>query len=177
KVVPHLPDLCGAAFDVAYREAESQGLFTKQVKARELYGRMMRTLAETGNGWMTFKDRCNATCNQTGAAGHTVHLSNLCTEIIEVTSAGETAVCNLGSLNLSRFVTTGELDVPGLHRAVGIAVRALDRVIDFNYYPTPAAECSNARWRPIGLGVMGLQDAFFRLGLPFDSEPARALNA
>ena len=78
----------------------------RQVKARELYGRMMRTLAQTGNGWMTFKDASNANCNQTGAAGNVVHLSNLCTEIIEVTSDAETAVCNLGSINLARHLTT-----------------------------------------------------------------------
>src|SRR5690606_7898977 len=110
KAVPHLTDLYGEAFERAYEEAEAKGLFNKQLPARDLYGRMIRTLAETGNGWMTFKDRCNLTCNQTASGEHCVHLSNLCTEIIEVTSARETAVCNLGSLNLSRFVQKGELD-------------------------------------------------------------------
>jgi len=101
KAVPHLTDLYGEAFDRAYAEAEGQGLAAKTVKARELYARMMRTLAQTGNGWMTFKDTANRSCNQTALPGRTVHLSNLCTEILEVTSGDETAVCNLGSITLS----------------------------------------------------------------------------
>ncbi|MGH3400233.1 MAG: ribonucleoside-diphosphate reductase subunit alpha, partial [Streptosporangiaceae bacterium] len=103
-VVPELPDLWGEDFDAAYRAAEADGRYARQVKARELYGKMMRTLAQTGNGWMTFKDASNAKCNQAGAAGAVVHLSNLCTEIIEVTSDAETAVCNLGSVNLARHL-------------------------------------------------------------------------
>src|SRR5690348_6394285 len=103
--VPELPDLWGTEFDAAYRAAEAKGRYVRRVKARDLYARMMRTLAQTGNGWMTFKDRANATCNQTGTAGNVVHLSNLCTEIIEVTSDAETAVCNLGSVNLARHLT------------------------------------------------------------------------
>jgi ribonucleoside-diphosphate reductase alpha chain len=147
------------------------------VKARDLYGRMMRTLAQTGNGWMTFKDACNRKSNQTGAPGNVVHSSNLCTEIVEVTSQGETAVCNLGSLNLGRFVEDGDFDYDRLASRVRLAVRFLDRVIDLNYYPTPEAAASNARWRPVGLGVMGLQDVFFHLRLPFDSDEARRLSA
>ncbi len=176
KCVPELCDLHGEAFEQAYALAESEGRFTRQVRARDLYGRMMRTLAETGNGWMTFKDRCNQTCNQVVSEREGVHLSNLCTEIVEVTSSRETAVCNLASINLVRFLRDGALDVPALHTAVRSVVRSLDRVIDLNYYPTDPARASNARWRPIGLGVMGLQDAFFELGLPFDSEPARSFN-
>ena len=99
--VPELPDLWGERFDEVYRAAEVDGRFVRQVKARELYGRMMRTLAQTGNGWMTFKDAANRACNQTAEGGNVVHLSNLCTEIIEVTSDAETAVCNLGSINLA----------------------------------------------------------------------------
>ena len=97
KVVPHLPDLYGDEFVAAYEKAEADKLFERQVKARDLYSRMMRSLAETGNGWMTFKDACNIKNNQTGKNGHVVHLSNLCTEITEVTNKDETAVCNLGS--------------------------------------------------------------------------------
>src|ERR1700722_15251115 len=104
KVVPHLVDSWGATFDEAYTKAETEGLAVKTVKARELYARMMRTLAQTGNGWMTFKDRCNATSNQTAHPDNVIHLSNLCTEILEVSSATETAVCNLGSVNLARHV-------------------------------------------------------------------------
>jgi len=176
KVVPHFPDLYGAEFERAYLEAEEQGLFAKQVKARDLYQRMMKTLAQTGNGWMTFKDSSNRKCNQTAQFGRAVHLSNLCTEIIEVTSAEETAVCNLGSLNLGRYVNDGKFDFEKLARNVRLAVRALDRVIDINFYPIPATASSNRRWRPVGLGVMGLQDAFFQLHLPFDAPEAVQLS-
>ena len=176
--VPELPDLWGEAFDAKYREAERQGRFTKQVKARDLYGRMMRTLAQTGNGWMTFKDRSNALCNQTaGNQSGTVHLSNLCTEIIEVTSDTETAVCNLGSVNLAAHVTKDKsVDWTALRTTVRTATTFLDRVIDINYYPSAEAARSNPRWRPVGLGVMGLQDVFFALRLPFDSPEAKALS-
>jgi ribonucleoside-diphosphate reductase alpha chain len=174
--VTHLPDLFGAPFDEAYAQAEAQGLARKSVKARDLYARMMRVLAQTGNGWMTFKDKSNKACNQTARPGNTVHLSNLCTEILEVTSAGETAVCNLGSINLARHVSPEGFDFDKLAHTVEVAVRQLDRVIDLNYYPIDTARASNLRWRPVGLGVMGLQDAFFALRLPFDGEAARALS-
>jgi ribonucleoside-diphosphate reductase alpha chain len=180
KQVPHLTDLYGDDFRRAYEEAERQGRYERQVPARQLYGRMMRTLAQTGNGWMTFKDASNTKCNQTGASGQVVHLSNLCTEIIEVTNRDETAVCNLGSVNVGRLVTTvdGEptFDFERLGEVVRTAVPFLDRVIDINFYPTESAAASNARWRPVGLGLMGLQDAFFQLGLAFDSAPARDLS-
>ncbi len=174
--VPQLPDLYGDAFEQAYVEAEKAGLAVKTIAARELYARMMKTLAQTGNGWMTFKDKSNRACNQTALPGRTVHLSNLCTEILEVTSAGETAVCNLGSVNLGRHVTEGAFDFEKLASTVRSAVRQLDRVIDLNFYPIAAARESNLRWRPVGLGLMGLQDVFFQLGLPFDSVQARALS-
>jgi ribonucleoside-diphosphate reductase alpha chain len=176
KVVPHLCDLYGDEFAKAYEAAEAEKLFVKQVKARDLYARMMRTLAETGNGWMTFKDTTNLKCNQTGVAGNVVHLSNLCTEITEVTSSAEIAVCNLGSVNLARHVTNGQFDFEKLARTVRTAVPMLDRVIDINYYPVDQAASANNRWRPVGLGVMGLQDVFFQLGLAFDSAEARALS-
>ncbi|HEX4050549.1 MAG TPA: ribonucleoside-diphosphate reductase subunit alpha [Steroidobacteraceae bacterium] len=175
--VPQLPDLFGAAFEEAYVQAEAQGLARRSLPARELYGRMMRTLAQTGNGWMTFKDACNRACNQTAEAGQVVHLSNLCTEIIEVTDAAETAVCNLGSINLARHIGTEGFDFEQLSHTVEVAVRGLDRVIDLNYYPIAGARRSNLRWRPVGLGVMGLQDVFFRLRLPYDSPAAMALSA
>ena len=181
KRVPHLVDRFGDAFDRDYEAAEAAGLATKTVKARDLYARMMRTLAQTGNGWMTFKDRSNATCNQTAREGRVVHLSNLCTEILEVTSPDETAVCNLGSINLSQHLAEGPtgalaVDFARLRTTVHTAVRALDRVIDLNLYAIPTAKDGNARWRPVGLGIMGLQDAFFLLGLPFDSDEARAVS-
>jgi ribonucleoside-diphosphate reductase alpha chain len=180
--VPELPDLWGEEFDAAYRAAEAEGRYVRQVKARELYGKMMRTLAQTGNGWMTFKDACNTKCNQTAEAGNVVHLSNLCTEITEVTGDTQTAVCNLGSVNLARHLTTGpdgspQVDWDKLRDTVRTAVPFLDRVIDLTFYPSEQAAASNPRWRPVGLGVMGLQDVFFALRLPFDSPVARDLSA
>ncbi|WP_369193774.1 ribonucleoside-diphosphate reductase subunit alpha [Streptomyces djakartensis] len=174
--VPELVDLWGEEFDAAYRRAEAAGLARKTLPARELYGRMMRTLAQTGNGWMTFKDAANRTANQTAEPGHVVHSSNLCTEILEVTDDGETAVCNLGSVNLGAFVTGGDIDWARLDETVRTAVTFLDRVVDINFYPTGQAGRSNARWRPVGLGAMGLQDVFFQLRLPFDSPEAKALS-
>jgi ribonucleoside-diphosphate reductase alpha chain len=174
--VPELVDLWGDEFDAAYRKAEAAGLARKTIPARDLYGRMMRTLAQTGNGWMTFKDAANRTANQTAEPGHTVHSSNLCTEILEVTNDGETAVCNLGSVNLGAFVVDGDIDWERLDETVRTAVTFLDRVVDINYYPTEQAGRSNAKWRPVGLGAMGLQDVFFQLRLPFDSAEAKALS-
>ncbi|MFJ4690220.1 ribonucleoside-diphosphate reductase subunit alpha [Streptomyces sp. NPDC088766] len=179
--VPELVDLWGDEFDAAYRAAEAAGLARKTIAARDLYGRMMRTLAQTGNGWMTFKDAANRTANQTAEPGHVVHSSNLCTEILEVTDDGETAVCNLGSVNLGAFVVTDPgatevIDWERLDETVRTAVTFLDRVVDINFYPTEQAGRSNARWRPVGLGAMGLQDVFFKLRLPFDSPGARALS-
>ncbi len=176
KKVPHLTDLYSDEFQAAYVKAEEEGLYERQVPARELYSRMMRSLAQTGNGWMTFKDASNTKCNQTGEPGRVVHLSNLCTEIIEVTDQDETAVCNLGSVNLGSLVVDGAFDFERLAEVVRVAVPFLDRVIDINYYPTPEAEHSNSLWRPVGMGLMGLQDVFFKLGLPFDSPEARTLS-
>ncbi|MEU9363620.1 ribonucleoside-diphosphate reductase subunit alpha [Streptomyces avermitilis] len=174
--VPELVDLWGDEFDAAYRKAEAAGLAKKTIPARDLYGRMMRTLAQTGNGWMTFKDAANRTANQTAEPGHVVHSSNLCTEILEVTEDGETAVCNLGSVNLGAFVIGRDIDWERLDATVRTAVTFLDRVVDINFYPTEQAGRSNARWRPVGLGAMGLQDVFFKLRLPFDSPEAKALS-
>jgi ribonucleoside-diphosphate reductase alpha chain len=141
---------------------------------------MMRCLAETGNGWITFKDKSNQACNQTAQAGRTVHLSNLCTEILEVTSQQETAVCNLGSINLSRHthLVDGnvEVDFAKIATTVRRAIRQLDRVIDLNFYPINETAVSNSRWRPVGLGFMGLQDVFFQMKLPFDSDEARDVS-
>jgi ribonucleoside-diphosphate reductase alpha chain len=179
---PGLVDLWGEAFDAAYRAAEAAGRYVRQVKARDLYGKMMRTLAQTGNGWMTFKDASNAKCNQTADSGAVVHLSNLCTEITEVTTDAETAVCNLGSVNLAQHLAPGpdggrQVDWPKLRDTVRTAVPFLDRVIDRTFYPSEQAAASNPGWRPVGLGVMGLQDVFFALRLPFDSPQASELSA
>ena len=182
KDVPQLPDLYGQEFTVAYEKAESEKLYHRQMKARDLYLRMMRSLAETGNGWMTFKDATNLKCNQTGIAGNVVHLSNLCTEITEVTSKDQTAVCNLGSINLARHITANAngrpaFDFEKLANTIRVAVPMLDRVIDINFYPIGQAASSNAQWRPVGLGLMGLQDVFFQLSLAFDSIEAQALSS
>ncbi|MDC6668619.1 hypothetical protein OEZ84_28205, partial [Leclercia adecarboxylata] len=132
------------------------GKAQRTISARKLYSRMMRTLAETGNGWMTFKDKCNRASNQTLRPGNVIHLSNLCTEILEITSAEETAVCNLGSINLgNHFDGHGEFDFDKLADTVRLAVRQLDRVIDLNFYPIETARRGNLRWRPVGLGCMG----------------------
>ena len=187
--VPHLTDLFGEEFEKAYIEAEEAELYERQVDAQDLYLKMMRTLAETGNGWMTFKDSSNQKCNQTSdkksendydGGTRVVHLSNLCTEIIEVTNQSETAVCNLGSLNLGSFVTTDEVaafDYEELGKTVRQVIPFLDRVIDINFYPINEASNSNNQWRPVGLGMMGLQDVFFKMQIPFDSEEAKEISA
>ena len=188
KKVPELIDTYGDEFRAIYEQAEADGRFERQVPARQLYQRMMKTLAETGNGWMTFKDSSNQKCNQTGpgtgagnARDRVVHLSNLCTEILEVTNQDETAVCNLGSVNLGAFVeSTADgvtaFDYGRLGEVVRQVVPFLDRVIDINYYPTDEALASNNRWRPVGLGLMGLQDVFFKMGVPFDAPIARDVS-
>ena len=177
KDVPEFVDLFDEEFEAAYEKAEADGLAMKTLDARDLYGRMMRTLAQTGNGWMTFKDASNRKANQTGNKGNVIHLSNLCTEILEVTSDAETAVCNLGSINLSKFVDNGEVAFDRIGEVVRTAVTFLDRVIDRNWYPIESAQSSNSRWRPVGLGMMGLQDVFFQLNIPFDSPEARKISA
>jgi ribonucleoside-diphosphate reductase alpha chain len=176
KETPELVDLWGDDFDQAYRAAEAAGKAKKAVAARELYGRMMRTLAQTGNGWMTFSDTANRTSNQTARKENVIHLSNLCTEILEVTNDSETAVCNLGSVNLAEHTTPAGFDFERLEETVRTAVKFLDRTIDLGFYPTAEAEKANRKWRPIGLGCMGLADVFFKLKLAFDSEEALALS-
>ncbi|MBM65072.1 MAG: ribonucleoside-diphosphate reductase subunit alpha [Myxococcales bacterium] len=174
--VPELCDLYGDAFKTAYENAEASGKAIKRVKARDLFHRMMRTLAQTGNGWMTFKDASNLKCNQTGENGRVVHLSNLCTEIIEVTSDDMTAVCNLGSVNLARHVGEEGVLWEKLGATVRKAVKQLDRVIDRTWYPVDKAERGNLKWRPIGLGLMGWQDVLFSLEIPFDDPRAIELS-
>lgn len=174
--VPALCETYGDEFRRIYLEAEHQGKAERQIKARDLYGRMMKTLAQTGNGWMTFKDTCNQKSNQTGTEGQVIHLSNLCTEILEVSSEHETAVCNLGSINLMRHMKGLDFDFAMLKETVHIAVRQLNKVIDKTYYPVLEAANSNKKWRPVGLGIMGLQDVFFAMRIPFDSADAKAIT-
>lgn len=172
---PDLHDLYGAAFEKRYEEyeqmAEEGKIWGKKVEALELWKAMLKMLFETGHPWMTFKDPCNLRSPQDHAG--VIHSSNLCTEITLNTSADETAVCNLGSILIDQHLTPeGELDHVKLRETIRVAVRALDNVIDINFYPTQAAETSNRRHRPIGLGVMGLHYALYRKGLDFNSPEA-----
>lgn len=172
---PDLHDLYGQAFEKKYQEYESlaeQGkikLF-KKVKALELWRKLLTRLFETGHPWVTFKDPSNIRSPQDHVG--VVHSSNLCTEITLNTSADETAVCNLGSVNLSLHVTEQGLQQEELGKTIKTAMRMLDNVIDINFYPTKEGYNSNMRHRPVGLGVMGLQDAFFKMNISFASQQA-----
>ncbi|MEV5297862.1 ribonucleoside-diphosphate reductase subunit alpha [Amycolatopsis methanolica] len=172
---PDLHDLYGNAFAQRYREYEAAAdrgeiRVFRRVRAVELWRRMLTMLFETGHPWITFKDPCNLRSPQQHAG--VVHSSNLCTEITLNTSADEVAVCNLGSVNLARHVTADGLDTAKLERTVRTAVRMLDNVVDINFYTIPEARRSNLRHRPVGLGLMGYQDALFTLGLPVDGPEA-----
>jgi len=177
--VPDLHDLYGKAFEERYEEyerrAEAGEIAATKEPAIEVWKRMLKMLFETGHPWITFKDPCNLRSPQDHAG--VIHSSNLCTEITLNTSEDETAVCNLGSIVLdSHLDEEGQLDHARLRETVRIAVRALDNVIDINFYPTEAARRSNLRHRPVGLGVMGLQNALYRRGEPFDSPEAVEFN-
>jgi ribonucleoside-diphosphate reductase alpha chain len=177
--VPELHDLFGRAFEeryTAYEAAAERGeIVGERIDAIELWKLMLRMLFETGHPWITFKDPCNVRSPQDHVG--VVHSSNLCTEITLNTSADETAVCNLGSIVVDEHLTAeGELDHSKLRETVRIAVRALDNVIDVNFYPTEAARTANMRHRPVGLGVMGLQYALYRKGLAFASDEAVAFG-
>lgn len=175
--VPELLKTYGEEFNTYYKQYEAAGKALKQLPARLLYSRIMQTLAETGNGWICFKDKANLRSAQTGESGHIIRSSNLCTEILECASQEETAVCNLGSINLSQYVTPqGKFDFEKLIQVVDKAITCLDQVVDINFYPTQEAQNSNQRWRPVGLGIMGLQDTFFKLRLPFESDEAQQLS-
>lgn len=174
---PDLHDLYGKAFRAAYEayeaKAASGGLKVfRKVRALDLWRKMLTMLFETGHPWVTFKDPCNIRSPQ----GHigVVHSSNLCTEITLNTSKDEVAVCNLGSVNLANHVTGEGLDLARLARTVGTAMRMLDNVIDINFYTIPEARASNLRHRPVGLGLMGFQDALQRLRIPYASDDAVA---
>ena len=179
KDVPELVDSYGEDFTKKYIQAEKKGLTIRSISARKLYSHMMKTLAETGNGWMSFKDHSNNKSPQTLNTENIIHLSNLCTEILEVSSEKETAVCNLGSINISQYYDFQKKDIKWekLEKNVKTAVTFLDKVIDINFYPISTAKKSNKAWRPIGLGLMGLQDLFFKMNLPFESEEASKLSA
>jgi len=173
--VPDLHDLYGKAFEERYEEYERQAddgkmRMQRRVGAVELWRKMLTRLFETGHPWITWKDPSNIRSSQDHAG--VVHSSNLCTEILLNTTAEETAVCNLGSINIAAHVRDGKLDLEQLEITVTTAMRMLDNVIDINYYPTKEAENSNRRHRPVGLGLMGFQDALFRLGVGYASDAA-----
>ncbi len=170
--VPELHDLYGRDFEIAYERREKQfddgELLGKRIEAKNLWRKMLTMLFETGHPWITFKDPCNLRSPQDHMG--VVHSSNLCTEITLNTSKDETAVCNLGSVNLSEHVIDGKLDYDKMAETIRTAVRMLDNVIDINYYPTKEAEAANMRHRAIGLGAMGYQDMLYKLDIPFASD-------
>ncbi len=176
---PDLHELYGKAFEERYLECEAKAergeIVGQKMPAIDLWKSMLRMIFETGHPWITFKDPCNLRSPQ----DHTgvIHSSNLCTEITLNTSDEETAVCNLGSVVLdSHLDADGNLDHEKLRDTISIAVRALDNVIDINFYPTEAAKTANSRHRPVGLGIMGLQNALYRKSIPFASEAAVDFN-
>ena len=176
--VADLHHIYGRSFEEAYEAYEERArageIESKTVRAKALWRKMLTMLFETGHPWITFKDACNVRSPQDHAG--VIHSSNLCTEITLNTSAEETAVCNLGSINLSRHVDENGIQREPLATTVHNAIRMLDNVIDINFYPTDEAKASNMRHRPIGLGLMGLQDALFLRKLDFDSPEALAFT-
>ena len=173
--VPELHDLYGQAFESRYLQYEEMTrsgelkLF-RRIKAVELWRKMVSMLFETGHPWITFKDTCNVRSPQQHIG--VVHSSNLCTEITLNTSKDEIAVCNLGSVNLVQHIEDGELNMKKLKKTIRTAVRMLDNVIDINYYSVPQAKNSNFKHRPVGLGIMGFQDALYKLGISYASSDA-----
>ncbi|MFT5710547.1 MAG: ribonucleoside-diphosphate reductase alpha chain [Halioglobus sp.] len=173
--VPDLHDLYGKAFESRYEEYEAMTRsgeisFFKTLKAENLWRKMLGMLFETGHPWVTFKDPCNLRSPQQHVG--VVHSSNLCTEITLNTSEDEIAVCNLGSINLPQHIDENGLNLEKLRKTVNTAVRMLDNVIDINYYSVPQARTSNMRHRPVGMGLMGFQDALYKQKISYGSEPA-----
>jgi ribonucleoside-diphosphate reductase alpha chain len=173
--VPDLHDLTGKAFEERYEYYEALTEYNKikvfkTVQAKDLWRKMLSMLFETGHPWLTFKDPCNLRSPQQHVG--VVHSSNLCTEITLNTNKDEIAVCNLGSINLPNHITDGKLDTVKLERTINTAVRMLDNVIDINYYSVPQARNSNFKHRPVGLGIMGFQDALYKQHIPYGSDAA-----
>ncbi len=171
---PGLFDVHSEAFEELYLKYETEGKGRKTVRARDLWENILESQIETGTPYMLYKDAANRKSNQKNLG--TIRSSNLCTEIMEYTSADEIAVCNLASIALPMFVKDGEFDHKELFRVTKRVTKNLNRVIDRNYYPVEEARRSNMRHRPIGLGVQGLADAFIMLRLPFTSDEAKKLN-
>ena len=174
--VPDLHDLTGKAFEERYEYYEALTQYGgkiklfKTIQAKDLWRKMLSMLFETGHPWLTFKDPCNLRSPQQHVG--VVHSSNLCTEITLNTNADEIAVCNLGSVNLPNHIVDGKLDTAKLEKTIKVAVRMLDNVIDINYYSVPQARNSNFKHRPVGLGIMGFQDALYLQHIPYGSDAA-----
>lgn len=171
---PGLSECYGEEFEKLYTKYEEEGRARKTIKAQELWFAILDSQVETGNPYMLYKDACNEKSNQKNLG--TIKSSNLCTEILEYTSADEIAVCNLASIALPRFVEDGKFDHQKLFEVTYAITKNLNKIIDRNYYPVPEARRSNMRHRPIGIGVQGLADAFILLRMPFDSDEAKELN-
>jgi ribonucleoside-diphosphate reductase alpha chain len=171
---PGLADCFGAEFEALYEKYEKEGRARKKVKAQELWYAILDAQVETGTPYLLYKDAANSKSNQQNLG--TIKSSNLCTEIMEYTSADEVAVCNLASLALPRYIKDGRFDHEKLYEVTYQATLNLNKIIDNNYYPVKEAEYSNLRHRPIGLGVQGLADTFICLRMPFESDEAKQLN-
>lgn len=171
---PGLAETYGAEFEMLYTKYENEGKARKTIPARELWTAVLESQIETGTPYILYKDACNEKSNQKNLG--TIKSSNLCTEIVEYTSADEVAVCNLASIALPRFVINGQFDHQKLFEITYVATKNLNKIIDVNYYPIPEAKNSNMRHRPIGIGVQGLADAFILMRYPFESEEAKQLN-
>jgi ribonucleoside-diphosphate reductase alpha chain len=171
---PGLDNTYGEDFERLYEKYEREGKFRKQVKAQDLWFKILEAQIEAGVPYMLYKDSANRKSNQKNLG--VIRSSNLCTEIMEYTSPDEVAVCNLASLALPKYIKDGKFDHQRLYEVTKVATRNLNRIIDINYYPVEEARRSNMRHRPIGLGVQGLADTFVMLRMPFDSPEARQLN-
>ncbi|MBK9104216.1 MAG: ribonucleoside-diphosphate reductase subunit alpha [Saprospiraceae bacterium] len=171
---PGLSDTYGGEFEALYHKYEQEGKARKVVKAQDIWAAIIESQIETGTPYMLYKDAANKKSNQKNLG--TIKSSNLCTEIMEYTSADEVAVCNLASLALPKFVENGVFNHEALYNITRVVTRNLNKVIDVNYYPIPEARNSNMRHRPVGIGVQGLADAFIMMGFAFDSPEARKLN-
>nr|XP_034194872.1 ribonucleoside-diphosphate reductase large subunit [Osmia lignaria] len=173
---PGLADIWGDEFEALYTRYENEKRYKRQVQARDLWTAILVAQVETGTPYMLYKDHCNRKSNQQNIG--TIKNSNLCTEIVQYSSADEVAVCNLASIAVNMFVnsTNKRFDFQKLKKVTKIVTRNLDKVIDINYYPIPEAKTSNLKHRPIGIGIQGLADAFLLLRYPFESEEAQKLN-
>lgn len=171
---PGLSETYGGEFEALYHKYEQEGKARKVVRAQEIWSAIIESQIETGTPYMLYKDAANKKSNQKNLG--TIKSSNLCTEIMEYTSADEVAVCNLASIALPKFVENGEFNHKQLYDITRVVTRNLNKVIDVNYYPIPEARNSNMRHRPVGIGVQGLADAFIMMGYAFDSPEARKLN-